>query len=322
MKRKSFCAFGLIFWLIAFSTIFSFAVERWMTPAVVAVGTNMSGLLPADCLQWEEDGPHLYQIEEGSNWSSGTRAREVPPDSYQATEEGIKPDFGYGLKFVQYTTKPILEGGLVTAETGKEPAAPDLWLLFPQDGGTPKLHPVESAAFPFMEGRVREELEAETVYSLSETWDFFNALPLLAVAPAGVLFCLILWAVICVLARSPRNNRRKILLNAGISVAFLALLPLLFAWVRLPSSLLPRANLLDLSHYQAEFSEIFTALAAFAETGDATAQALLRHASAMGWAALGVLLAGAVLGGAVALLELHRRTRREKFVPHHAAPRR
>lgn len=321
MKRKSFCAFGLVFWLIAFSTIFSFGVERWMTPVVVAVGTDMRGLIPLDCLQWEEDGPHLYQIEEGSNWSSGTRAAEVPPDSYQVMENGVHPTYGYGLKFVQYSTKLILEGGLVTTESGKMGPGPDVWLIVPQDGGAPSLRPVESAVRPFMEGRLKQELEAEKIYSLFETQEFFSALVPLAVVPAGVLFCLILWVAICFLAKAPRQNRKKIFLNAGMMAVFLAALPLLCSLIRLPSSLLPRANLLDFPHYQAEFSEIFTALAAFAENGDGTAQALLRHAPSMLWAAAGVLLAGLVLGGCAALLEL-RRPKRQKFVPRHAAPRR
>ena len=331
MKRKSFCAFGLIFWLIAFSTIFSFAVERWMTPIVVPADSARSGQIPLDCIQWEEDGPHLYSITEGDNWLSGTRAGDVAPDAYTIGVDMVYPSYTAGYKFVRYTTKSILDGGLVATEYHAGGPGPDVWLIFPLDGTEPLLYPVESAVRPFMEGRLTAELEAEKIYSIYETRDLFSSLVPLAVVPAGVVFCFILWIAICFLSKEPRKNRNKLLLNGGISLVLLAALPFFLSGINLPSSPLPRVNLLDFSHYHAEFSDIFTALEGLAKLGDPTAQEFLRHASSMLWAAGGVVLAGLFLGGCVVLLELRigRRTEhrtgqsgKRKHIPRHAAPRR
>lgn len=334
MKRKSFCAFGLAFWLIAFSTLFSFAVERWMTPIVVVVDSMMSGQIPLDSLQWEEDGPHLYSVTEGDNWLSGTRAANVAPDQYSVDENAVYPSYSAGYIFVRHTSKPLLDGGLIDKEYRAGGPGPDVRLIFPLDGSAPKLQHVESTLRPFMESRVKNELEAEKVYSLYETRDFFSALVPLAVVPAGVFFCFILWIGICALSRDARRNRNKMFLNAGIMLVFLAFLPLYLSKISLPSSLLPRANLLEAAHYRAEFSDIFPALERLADLGDSTAQELLRHVSSRLWVAGGVVLAGLFLGGCVALLELRigRRTvpetkpktgrgRKGKHTPRHAAPR-
>ena len=330
MKRKSFCAFGLAFWLIAFSTLFSFAVERWMTPIVEVVDSMMSGQIPLDSLQWEEDGPHLYSVSEGDNWLSGTRAGDVAPDQYSVDENAVYPSYSAGNIFVHYTSKPILDGGLVNKEYRAGGPGPDVRLIFPLDGSAPRLQHVESTLRPFMEGRLKKELEAEKIYSLYETRDFFSALTLLAVVPAGVIFCIILWIVICFLSKDARKNRNKLFLNAGVMLVFLAFLPIYLSKISLPSSLLPRANLLEATHYRAEFSDIFPALEHLAKLGDSTAQELLRHVSATLWTAGGVVLAGLLLGGCVALLELRigRRTGhrtgqsgKRKHTPRHAAPR-
>lgn len=326
MKRMSFCAFGLVFWLIAFSTIFSFAVERWMTPIVVTADSSRSGQIPLDCIQWEEDGPHLYSITEGDNWLSGKRAWDVAPDAYGIGFDVVRPDYSAGTLFVHYTTKPILDGGLVATEYHAGGPGPDVWLILPLDGAAPVLRPVESAVRPFMEGRLKEELEAEKVYSLYDTRDFFSTLILLALMPAGMIFCILLWAAICLLSKDVRKSRKKLLLNGCVMLAFLAVLPFFLSKISIPSSLLPRTNILEAAHYRAEFTEIFTALESLSKIGDPTAQELLRHVSATLWAAGGVVLAGAALGGCVVLLELRPRRktngRSAKPAPRHAAPRR
>lgn len=317
MKRFSFCAFALIFWLIAFSTLFSIRVEQWMTPVVSVTAMNNNDELPLSCLQWDEEGSHLFQLEEGSDWSDGTRAREFPPDSYTLLPESISMQYGYGMEFIQYSTKEIQSGGLVMKNTARTERLSDQWLVFQDEASAPSLRQVESAEQPFMENREREKLEAERLYSLNDVTAFLGALPLLAVLPAEFLFLLGLWTASFLLSKAPRRSPRILGTNILLAGVLLATLPLLLNTISLPSSLLPRDSIVDFSHYSREFSQIFAALRSFAVDGSETASAILMQAHTALWASLGILLAGAVIGALVVLTEVRFRKSRNA-APRHA----
>lgn len=315
MKRLSFCAFALIFWLIAFSTLLSIRVEQWMTPTVSVTAINSNDELPLACLQWDAEGPHLFRLEEGGDQSDGTRAREIPPDSYQLLPESISLQYGYGMKFIQYRTKEIENGSLVMKNLGRMERRSDQWLVFQDDTSEPSLRQVENADQPFMENREREELEAERIYSMNDVTAFLEALPLLALLPGGFLLFLGLWGASLFLSKAPRKNRRLLIANSLLAGALLAALPLLLNATLLPSSLLPRDSILDFSHYSEEFSTIFAALQALAADGNEIAASVLSQANTKLWASLGILLVGAAAGAVVVLAEarFHKRGKAAPF---------
>ena len=137
---------------------------------------------------------------------------------------------------------------------------------------------------------------ASRVYSYSDAESLLRSLPLVAVYGAVLLFAVVVWAGTCYLTRI-QQSRWLLWANAGCGVLTLGAVLRLGRAIDLPASLMPPESILDFSHYQKEFSNIF---AAMEEVGDTSLQTLSTKCCA---AALAVLLAGALLGAAILLIE-------------------
>lgn len=318
MKKKVIFLFAFLFWVLAVCTLLALRIEALMTPQVALVDeyANMSAL-PEDCLFTDETGPHLFTVVEGSGWNSGTRAREVQPEDY-LLDGGKIALYTYGAP-VQYATKQPRDGYPVCVLKFSQKAN-DHWVVCSDETlNTPEnmreiaveqtfkdaaLLAVQGMPSPFMPNRAKSTLAEKwdsppkglTVYSLNDAESFLNALPLLAVLLVSLLVPLILWAYSCRLAKSPRKNKKVLLVNGGIAAACFAALPLLLNAIKLPSSLLPQDNIFDFGHYSHEFSQIFTALQSFAAEGNQTAATALSQAQTALWASLAIMLSGAALG--------------------------
>ena len=327
MKRISFCSFALVFWLIAFSTLFSIRVEQWMTPVVTTTGTNQYDEIPLSCLQWEDDmSVRLFRMEEGTDWSNGTRAREYPSSDFTILPDKITVNYGYGMSFIQYSRKPVEGGGLIEKKQGKTEKLPDDLLIFETEDSDPILLENEEVEQPFMENRETNKREVNRVYSLHELTDFFRVLLLLSIRPAEFFFLLGLWAASLRLAKAPRKNRVKLGINILIALLLLGSVPLLLNALSPAQSLLPKDMIVEISHYTDEFSEIFSSLERFAAEGSTMAGGVLSQVHTDLWASLGVLLAGIAAGVGAFFLETARkagkarnslRNSRQKNTPRH-----
>lgn len=332
MKRKSLCAFLLIFWLFGVCTLLSAWVEELMTPQAVVVRAEYkrgtSGyVIPSDCLFYGETCPTLYVTYEGADWEAGIRA-EISTEMYQETKRGLEMSIGND-EYVEYVSKPIQPGDKIKKIRSIR-KAPDHWLtVLPKDAPKPEaagegisleqesgrnlLISVENCVQPFMENQAQKLLfKGETqlpadlkIYSLNDTESFLNALPLLAVLLVSLLLPLILWAYSCRLAKHARKNRTALLINGGIAAACFAALPFLLNVIKLPSSLLPKDNIFDYGHYSHEFSQIFGALQGFAANGNETAAVALSQARTTLWASLTIMLSGAALGVGIVVIGTH-----------------
>lgn len=333
MKRKTLWAFAIILWLLIFSTLFSLWTEQTMVPEVVLTQPNSrigsrESTLPLDCLTQDEEGNFvIYQMIEGTGWEEGNRAYVLEPRAYSLTPEHIELQYSSGT-IIRYATKTPRPGELITplSRRGKRP---DQWLVISR-GGTialkedaEKTYPIlartdqailvsaERASTPFMPGEAMSELfetdpfgtGQKKIYSLAEMQKFAANLQLLALAPGLALLVLILWAYSGALIKSPIKSRAKLLFNGGLSVAALLAIELILRAVSLPSSLLPSQNIVELSHYSGEFSEIFAALHTFAAGGNQIAATALSNAQTALWASLAVMLAGGAMGIAIVAIE-------------------
>lgn len=332
MKRKSLCAFLLIFWLFGVCTLLSAWVEDLMTPQAVVVrpeyqkGTGGS-VIPKDCLFYGETGSTLYVTYEGTGWEAGIRA-EISTEMYQETKRGLEMSMGND-EYIEYVSKPIQPGDKIKKIKNTR-KVPDHWLaMLPKDAPKPEaagegisleqesgrnlLISVENCVQPFMENQAQKLLfKGETqlpadlkIYSMNDTESLLSALPLLAVLLVSLLVPLILWAYSCRLAKSPRKNKKALLVNGGIAAACFAALPFLLNVIKLPSSLLPQDNIFDFGHYSHEFSQIFAALKTFAAQGSQTAAAALSRAQTALWASLAVVLSGTALGVVIVVIGTH-----------------
>lgn len=339
MKRKSLCAFALVFWVFLLCTILSYRVEEWMTPWVdsVSVGVDektQEYYLPLNALEYEDDMPVLYEIVEGTGWESGSQLKAVDPSRYVILpEKRIIVTMHFGNPFLHYSSKGFRDLELVNVTPKAPEKEDDMWLLMVPQGTFdlekfPSSMEVEAqddhamlvsaanATVPFISGRAKNEiLFRQTdlpkeffwgweVYSLGEVEKMLASLPLLAVLAAGMLFSVGLWAVSCFLSRNARKNRVLLLSNIGICAAMLVALPFFLRTIELPSSLLPQMNLFEAAHYQTEFREIFSSLTDLAASGSQAAAATLASADQAKFLFFGVLSAGVVLLAAVIFAEI------------------
>ena len=191
MKKKALCTFILVFWMLVACTFMSMRVEELMIPQVTVLELEFGHqALPIDCVMFDEMGPHLYNVYEGTGWEAGVRVMELQQGTYYLNpEEGkvVVSDNAFGSKYVQYASKPLEPGELVDVRRGSE-KQPDHWLAVFPDGipaleglaegitleeqsSTVLLLAVESAQIPYMDGRARymvPQLEQATVYSFAE----------------------------------------------------------------------------------------------------------------------------------------------------------
>ncbi len=342
MKKKVFCAGALALWFLLFCTFFSLRVEEMMTPRVVSVrpskmANSTKEVLSLDCLFQNETGEVcLYSLYEGVGWEDGQRAALTPPDQYEIDLKSGNVPIRAAGPFVGGAVKPPLLGEQVRLIESGDPVS-DHWLaLCP--GGTGRQKPLSNGAeleaqtenllmvsvpqgfAPFMENRAKFQLfsttvfdkDPETVYSLNEVESFLRQTKLLALLGGILLFVLLLWAWSCFLLRNPRRHKKLLAVNGGIYALSLAAIPLLLSRVDLPQSILPQQVIVDISHYQAEFGAIFSALRQLAGQGSQTAQDLLSAAGETKAACFLILAAGALLSAVVVLVEQSARIPRGK----------
>lgn len=337
MKRKTICIAALGLWFLAFSTIFAFWVEEVMVPFAtttqpVQSANSLKASIPLDCLAEDAEGnPVLYQTSEGTGWEEGCRAALVNPRYYTVELDEISIEYA-DSEIIRYASKPLRAGKPVNI-IQRPQERPDTLVVICPDGlppikedaacqilgqtGQALLVSTHKSAVPFLPKQAAASLfepEAllsadKSVYSLTELREFANALPLLALIHGLVLTVLILWLYSWPLAKSARQNKKALLANGAFAAASLCAFSFVLNWTALPSSLLPTRNIVDVSHYVREFSEIFSTLQAFS---NAPAAACLSHIRSMFWLALGLISFCALLGVAVVLLE--RRFWRKRVV--------
>lgn len=347
MKKKVLCVFALITWLLLFSTLFSLWSEQAMVPEVILtqpksqIGSTAS-TLPLDCMALDADGNSvIFQMIEGTGWEEGNRASLLEPSAYSLTPEEIEVQYSSGT-IIRYATKTPRSGELVEPLSKRE-NRPDEWLVVGQEDalalkeGGAEIHgvsakrngamliSVEQAPVPFLPGEAMSGLfepnpfnvGQRNIYSLTELREFTSSLGLLALAPGLALFVFVLWGYSCALTKRPKRNWKKLAVNGGLSVAALLAVGLILHGVRLPSSLLPSRNIVDVGHYCGEFSEIFAALHTFAAEGNQIAATALSNAQIGLWASLAVALAGIVLGAVIVAVEIFV-SRKKRLAPKHA----
>jgi hypothetical protein len=266
MKKKVFCGFLLIVWLLAVCTILSENIERQMTAKVTRIFANSKTLeLPVDALFWDENGIHLYKIEEGSGWNYGTRAFEVAQNEYMLQNGKLTVQSWATYSFIRYASKTIAEGDLI--EVQKTTPGEEAYYLVLSENGAASLLPL-TLEEPFMEAQAKSVLSMQEgrVYSLTEVKKFLENLPFLALLLAFLVVPVILWAYSCTLSGNPRKNKTPLLINSAICLALTGGLVWIGQRIDLPSSLLPDNDIFRISYYRQEFSEVFQSLAQFSGT--------------------------------------------------------
>ena len=291
MKRKSIYFFVLIFWLLAVCTVLSENIERLMTARVVVYeGAHQSMVgqgdaeLTLEALTRDASGNHLYEIVKGSGWESGNRVEETDSHFYTVEKECVLITSGMGGKYILYASKEITPGDLVQkvtpykgknekylviAPVGTETVTMD-WEdteLLEQKGNILLIS--QTGKLPYMEGMMRDTInltKESKIYCLGEVKEFFENMPLLSVIWVLLMFSVVLWGYSYKLMSNPPENRVLLAGNLGIGLLLFWGFTNVTQRVSLPSSLLPKENILDLTYYKNVFIEIWKALEGMSST--------------------------------------------------------
>lgn len=300
MRARKICFFLGAFWLLVICTILSGSIERQMTVKVQVLEPNPSMLetdAPMPVYSSEIlSGGDLYESVEGTEWESGLRAEIIPPEFYITEENEILLTPGSGMNgIILYRTKEIFPGAVVQKTTpyvGKK-------------GYYLTLSPKEEPQFfsmmgkePYMENLHKEELgllPKERIYSMTELKNFskmFLPLGILLVLLTGTL---LIWIYSWKLAKDVKKHRTPLLVNGGVLSLLLLGIYKLAEAIQLPSSLLPRENILDFGHYRETFGKILEALRHLQQSGNVQAGELINSFQQNLWLGCSVIILGVFL---------------------------
>lgn len=321
MRGKIISIFAGILWLLAACTILSAKIEQLMVAKVITAESKSWSkeelTLPFSALVTDEDGAHLYQVEDGGEWNTGKIAQEVNPGSYSMEADCVRILNGTAGVFIQYASKSITQGDRV--QVVKASTQEDMYLIVNENGADwteeslknassdgKEVQMSEQAALllvngsnPFIESQVRESLhlsEDDHIYSLQDVQMFGEAIWYLAWTGAILLFFFIIWIYSCRMA----GKQKWLWGNGVVGVLLIGCLYAIVGRVDLPASLLPAKNILRAEYYSKEFSAIKQGLESVSGQQAEAVLRALSHSERMAVGILAVTLAAAV---AVILLE-------------------
>lgn len=242
-------------------------------------------------------GGNLYESVEGSEWESGFRAEIVPPELYitEGNEIMLSPEDAGLSEKILYRTKELFPGAVVQKIMpiqGKE----GLYLTL-----SPKKEPQLSSMTgkePYMENLQKEELgllPEERLYSMTELENFSNMFLFLGLLLALLASTLFIWIYSWKLSKNVRKHKTPLLVNGGVLTLLLLGIYKLTAALQLPSSLLPKENILDLEHYRETFGKILEALRHLQQSGNVQAGEIINSFQQNLWLGCSVIILGVFL---------------------------
>lgn len=296
MKGKGICTLGFILWVVIFCTIASVYVERQMTNPAVSVApvlkdeNTSDGVVPLDVLT--EYGTEMTVFElrnDKEGWKTGLRAWPVE-SGYMVGEEEVTIIGAVPEPYIlRYAARPVFPGQLVEVSTQLETGNYS-YLLIKENGET-ELFTMDGAR-PFMSKQTKSLLEIpqeSTLYCLEEVRDFCKTFPLAAGVGAVLCSVIFLWIYCLFHWKNIRICRKKIAVNAGLGVGLLSVAWIIFVYLKLPPSMLPEKNILELGHYKRELGEILKAIKPLSQEA---ALDVIQVFQQNIWISAGVFLAG------------------------------
>ncbi len=291
MKRKVLCVFSLLGYLLLFCSLFAPFAQREMALLAevknVRANENRNVSLSYYSGQWG-DKSGLFQVVEGTGWSTGDRA-DIIPEQYYTMQKGYfsqiaghillhpgtayqvivsasrMPQVGDAVEVVELTEHRGEKLIVYTPEGAFQPRPLPNNFTIVQQGEKGMLMDTIGIKMPYLEHLMvqsiesRIEAEGMRVYSYTDAKNFMAQFPLLALMLGLLLSGIILWGGTCLLTRKERPAW-LFWRNIGAMALTLLLALLLTKFIDLPASLMPPKSILDIGHYACEFSNIFTAM--------------------------------------------------------------
>ena len=272
----------LIGYLLVVCTFLSLKIENTMMIQAVTHPLNAvtENTVSDSALFSDENGKHLYYVEEGIGWDDGLRVKEFGEDLYSHNQSTgiVELSMYYDWNVISTASRQPQAGEKVEIIDNRSTEQDRYLLIYPN--GTPsnlstiteaKLIAVsenaavvelENASTPFFEHEAKSILatyqqQGWRIYSLNCVAQFVECIPTFVLAFVLLLIPLFLLVPSCMI----RHSKATVLwINAGIAFILMAIAFYLISTITLPISLLPANHIFDWNHYSLLFSEIATAL--------------------------------------------------------------
>lgn len=282
MKGRKLCFFMGAFWLLVICTILSDSVERQMTVKVQVLETQITMsegelVLKPYSAEILSNGD-LYEAGEGSEWETGLRAHVIPPEFYITEKDQVllatNPGDG---ETILYRTKELFPGTLVQKAVPYQEKE-GLYLTLSKEK-KPQLFSMTGKE-PYMENLQKEELgllPEERLYSMTEMENLSRTFLLLGLLVVLLVSTLLIWIYSWKLSGNVKKNKILLLVNGGVLSLILLGIYKLAETIQMPSSLLPKENILDFGHYKETFGQILGALEQLQQVGNVEAGQILEN---------------------------------------------
>lgn len=272
----------LIGYLLVVCTFLSLKIENTMMIQAVTHQLNAvtENTVSDSALFSDENGKHLYYVQEGIGWDNGLRVKEFEEDLYSHNLGTRTVDLSmyYDWNVIMTASRQPQAGEKIQVIENRSTERDCYLLIYPN--GTPSnladiteaeliaindnaaVVELENASTPFLEHEAKSILapyqqQGWRVYSLNCVAQFADCIPTLALALVLLLIPLVLLVLSCLM----RHSQATILwINAGISFVLMAIAFYFIFPITLPSSLLPTNQIFDWNHYSHMISEICAAL--------------------------------------------------------------
>jgi len=284
-KKNVIRVFSLILYLLVACTILSnWIEEQMMTEVKISERQNRGDSFgfSQSALFADDEGNHLYEMIDGTGWSIGLRARELPSASWYIDAYGKVQFDGseQAYRFVVSASRQPQEGDKVAVVESFEKAEDQYLCIYsdgiPEEIVLPRnteiaaqsenvlLLNLKDAEFPFFEQTAKGMTDtlsvADRIIGLTEAKLFLEQLPLIASVCMALIGGVVFWGAACLFSIRADGNKVYVWLNAAFVAVLLIALMLVLRSVELPASMMPCDNIFNLEYYSKELLTICNAL--------------------------------------------------------------
>ena len=196
MKKRIACVSVLVFWCLLMCTCISVKMQEVMKIEVITVRPDKKDTLPDEVLFTDDEGTHIYKIENGDEWTPGLRVHEVNPGGYMIGPQGVKLTGFENASYILFASRAFKIDDAVKIAP-KYDAVEDTYVINDDLSQTIQV----SRTTDFIESQARQELgldENVSVYSMKDKKQLHLQLVLIAALALQCIFVLGFGIITCI----------------------------------------------------------------------------------------------------------------------------
>ena len=214
MKKRIACVSVLVFWCLLMCTVISLKMQEVMKIEVITAAPDKKGFLPDEVLFTDDEGTHIYIIENGDEWTPGLRVHEANHGAYTIGPKGVWFE-GERVTCIRFASRPFKIDDAVKLAP-KYDAVEDTYVINKDPSQTVQV----TRTTDFIESQARQELgldENVSVYSMADRKQFHLQLVLIGALALQCIFVLGLGITTCIRLPKLLEKRYAVMWRCVIS---------------------------------------------------------------------------------------------------------